>query len=73
MAQVAPIRVVAEAQDKNGWTHLRGGFSMLQSQFGITTFTKAFGAVGVADELRVWGDVWIAKQRQVVSRQNPLR
>ena len=62
-----PIQVIAEAEDQNGWTHLRGGFTMLQSQFGITPFTKAFGAVGVTDQLSVWGDLWIAKQRQVAS------
>jgi len=63
-----PIQVVAEAEDQNGWTHLRGGFTMLQSQFGITPFTKAFGAVGVADQLTIWGDLWIANQRQVAAR-----
>jgi polyisoprenoid-binding protein YceI len=68
-----PIQVVAEAEDQNGWTHLRGGFTMLQSQFGITPFTKALGAVGVADQLNVWGDLWIAKQRQVASRPTVQR
>lgn len=63
-----PIQIVAEAEEQNGWTHLRGGFTVLQSEFGITPFTKAFGAVGVADQLSVWGDLWIAKQRQVASR-----
>lgn len=59
-----PIEVVADADDQNGWTRLRGSFTMMQSQFGITPFTKAFGAVGVADQLTVWGDIWISKQRQ---------
>ena len=62
-----PIQVIAEAEDQNGWTHLRGGFTMLQSNFGITPFSKAFGAVGVTDQLSVWGDLWISKQRQVAS------
>ena len=53
--------------------HLRGGFTLLQSQFGITPFTKAFGAVGVADELKVYGDLWVANQRQVVAAANPGR
>lgn len=63
-----PIQVVAEAEEQSGWVHLRGGFTMLQTQFGITPFTKAFGAVGVADQVTIWGDLWIAKQRQVASR-----
>ena len=52
-----PIQVVAEVEEKNGWTHLRGGFTMLQSQFGLTPFTKAFRAIGVTDQLNVRGDV----------------
>ncbi len=62
-----PIQIVAEAEEQQGWTHLRGGFILVQSQFGITPFTKAFGAVGVADEVKVYGDLWIARERQVVA------
>lgn len=62
-----PIRVLAEAEEQGGWVHLRGGFSLVQSQFGITPFTKAFGAVGVADEVKVYGDLWIARARQAVA------
>ena len=68
-----PIQVIAEAEEQSGWTHLRGGFTMLQSQFGITPFTKAFGAVGVADQLRVSGDLWIAKRQGVASRPTTTR
>jgi polyisoprenoid-binding protein YceI len=62
-----PIQIVAEAEDRNNWIHLCGGFTMLQSRFGITPFTKAFGAIGVADQLTVWGDLWLTKQRQIVA------
>lgn len=62
-----PLQVVAEAEEQGGWVHVRGGFNMLQSSFGITPFSKAFGAVGVADQLTVYGDFWIAKERQVVA------
>jgi polyisoprenoid-binding protein YceI len=68
-----PIRVVAEAEEQGAWLHLRGGFTMMQSQFGIKPFTKAFGAVGVTDQLRVWGDIWIAKQRQIASKPTMKR
>jgi polyisoprenoid-binding protein YceI len=68
-----PLQIVAEAEEQNGWTHLRGGFTMLQSQFGITPFTKAFGAVGVTDQLTIWGDIWIARQRQIAARSNVQR
>jgi hypothetical protein len=62
-----PIQVVAEAEEQKGWLHLRGSFDMLQTQFGITPYTKAFGAVGVADQLKVYGDLWFAKERQEVA------
>jgi hypothetical protein len=68
-----PIQVIAELAEQNGWLHLRGSFYMLQSQFGITPFTKAFGAVGVTDQLSVWGDIWIANQRQVASQPKTTR
>lgn len=55
-----PIQIVADMETKDGWTHLRGGFSLLQTQFGMQPFTKAFGAIGVADKLTIWGDLWIA-------------
>jgi polyisoprenoid-binding protein YceI len=59
-----PIQVLADFEEQNGWLHLRGGFTIMQSQFGITPFTKAFGTVGVSDELKVWGDFWVAKPPQ---------
>jgi hypothetical protein len=62
-----PLQVVAEAEEQKGWVHLRGGFLLLQSTYGITPFTKAFGVVGVADEVKVYGDLWIARERQVVA------
>jgi polyisoprenoid-binding protein YceI len=63
-----PVQIVAEAEQQGGWIHLRGEFSLLQTQFGITPFAKAFGALGVTDQLRVLGDVWLAKERQVAQQ-----
>jgi YceI-like domain len=58
-----PIRIMADVEPKNGWLHLRGGFSILQSKYRIKPFTKAFGAVGVADRLDIFGDLWIASEQ----------
>ncbi|MEQ8791493.1 MAG: YceI family protein [Pirellulaceae bacterium] len=58
-----PLTVVADVEERGGWLHLRGGFSILQSEYGMQPYTRAFGAVGVADKLNIWGDLWIAKQR----------
>ena len=54
------LTVAADAEEKNGWTHLRGNFSINQTDFGIKPFTKAFGAVGIADKLTIHGDLWVA-------------
>lgn len=64
-----PIHVIADVEQNGGWTHLRGGFSILQSQYRITPFTKALGAVGVADQLQIYGDLWLSKERQTATPQ----
>jgi polyisoprenoid-binding protein YceI len=54
-----PLRTTAVGDEVGGLVHLRGQFSVRQTQFGITPYSKAFGAVGVADELKIWGDLWV--------------
>lgn len=54
------ISVLADAEDKGEWTRLRGYFSLLQSDYGITPYSKSFGVAGVADELQIWADFWLA-------------
>lgn len=54
------LSVVAEATPMSGQIRLRGGFDILQSDYGITPYSKAFGAIGVADRLTIWGDLWIS-------------
>ena len=55
------ITVVANPINVNGYTRLVGNFSILQSDYGIKPFRKALGAVGVADRLTIYGDLWIAQ------------
>lgn len=55
-----PLTVLAEVDVKNGWNRVRGSFPLRQTDFGIKPYTKAFGAVGVADEMTVWGEFWVA-------------
>jgi hypothetical protein len=57
-----PLKINVVAEPARGLTRLRGQFSVLQTQHGMTPYSKAFGAVGVADELKVWGDLWVAGQ-----------
>lgn len=55
-----PLAFLAQTDLQGDWLHVRGNFSMLQSNYGIEPLTKAFGAIGVKDELKVWGDLWVA-------------
>jgi polyisoprenoid-binding protein YceI len=52
-----PLRVIAVALPESGGVRLRGFFHLLQTDYKITPFSKAFGAVGVTDKLRVYGDI----------------
>lgn len=54
------IRVVAEPGQQV--VRLRGQFSVKQTDFGMKPLSKALGAIGVADEVKIWGDVSIAAQ-----------
>ncbi len=55
-----PLRIRAQASQKDGMVRLRGRFSILQTKFGITPYKVALGAVGVADQLDIWGEIWLA-------------
>jgi hypothetical protein len=57
-----PIRIVADVERLEDGVRLVGKFSILQSDFGIEPYSTAFGAVGVADELTIWGDVRLAAE-----------
>ncbi|MBL8816732.1 MAG: YceI family protein [Planctomyces sp.] len=51
------LKFEAEMAEQDGTKRLKGNFNLLQTNFGITPFKKAFGAVGVANQLRVYGDI----------------
>jgi len=54
------ISFVAGAETiEGGRVRIRGRFSLKQTDFGIKPFTKFFGAIGVADELQVHGDIYL--------------
>jgi polyisoprenoid-binding protein YceI len=54
-----PVRIIAQAKSESGVVRLRGSFMMLQTDYNITPFSKALGAVGVTDKLRIYGDILI--------------
>jgi polyisoprenoid-binding protein YceI len=57
------LEFMAERTEEDGKWRLRGDFTILQSDFGITPYKAALGTVGVADELKIWGDIWIAGEK----------
>ena len=59
-----PIRVIAEVIPGANQTRVRGGFRIRQTDFKIQPFRKVFGAIGVADELRIYGELVLAPARR---------
>ncbi|MEZ6086998.1 MAG: YceI family protein [Pirellulaceae bacterium] len=68
-----PLNVAVEVEQTQGWLHLRGNFAIKQTDFGITPFSKAFGAIGVADELKIYGDLYVAPTEHVSMSEIPAR
>lgn len=52
-----PVTVRAEAEEVGPIVRLWGGFPVRQTDFGMKPFAKFGGVVGVADELKVYGDI----------------
>lgn len=68
-----PVRIFAEVEQFRGWLHLRGSFLVKQTDYGITPYKKAFGAVGVADQLKIFGDLYVAPTADVDLSTIPAR
>jgi hypothetical protein len=68
-----PIHIVAEVEQARGWLHVRGNFVISQTSYGITPFSKVFGAIGVADALRIYGDLWVAPNSRISMNGIPER
>lgn len=52
-----PLRFHAEVENRGEFLRIRGQFPLRQSEYGIKPLRKALGAVGVADDLAVHGDI----------------
>lgn len=59
-----PLKFVAVGESQDGWIHLRGSFGIRQTDFGIRPFTAALGAVGITNELSIYGDLWIVPEEK---------
>lgn len=68
------VRFTALDEPKKGWHHLRGRFAIRQTDFGITPFSTALGAVGVANELTIFGDLWVRPEQPLADKsEEPTR
>lgn len=62
--QTREVTITADTTSQAGdkVIRLQGQFDILQTEFGITPYKAALGAVGVADQLTIYGDLWIAAE-----------
>ncbi|HEV3344745.1 MAG TPA: YceI family protein, partial [Pirellulales bacterium] len=63
-----PLKIDAEISEQNDGYRLIGSFKIKQTDYGIRPFSKAFGAVGVTDELTIHGDLVVAPARAAQTR-----
>lgn len=68
-----PLSIVVDAEQVKGWLHVRGNFTINQTDYGIRPYSKAFGAIGVTNQLRIYGDLYVAPTDNVVLSQIPQR
>ncbi len=68
-----PLSIVVEVEQVRGWLHVKGVFSIKQTDYGIKPYSKALGAIGVADELRIYGDLFVAPTQHVTMQEIPVR
>lgn len=54
-----PVQVSAHATTEGAFRHIRGGFTIRQTEYGIRPLRKALGVIGVADAMEIWGDLWV--------------
>ena len=58
-----PVQIDAEVGEQKEGFRLIGSFKIKQTDYHIQPFSKAFGAVGVTDELTIHGDLVVAQTR----------
>ena len=68
------IRFMVLDEPKKGWHHLRGRFAIKQSDFKIAPYSTGLGAIGVADELTIFGDLWVRPETPLAEKsEEPAR
>ena len=53
------VMIPVEVEQRGEWLRLRGMFVIKQTDFGMRPYKKLGGVVGVTDELRITGDIFV--------------
>ncbi len=64
-----PLKFDTEAIEQESGVHIRGAFDIRQTDYGIEPYSKAFGAVGVTDELTIYGEIHLGQPRVAAGRR----
>ncbi|MCC6510087.1 MAG: YceI family protein [Pirellulaceae bacterium] len=68
-----PLSIPVDVEQVRGWLHVKGVFTIKQTEYGIKPYSKGFGAIGVGDELRIYGDLIVAPSEHVNLQDIPVR
>jgi polyisoprenoid-binding protein YceI len=59
-----PLTITTEVVESKQSTIVRGQFNILQTDYDIKPYSTGLGAVGVADELKIWGEIELKPETQ---------
>lgn len=60
------LQVVADTEENEHWVRLRAHWPLVQTEFGVTPYSMALGAIGVADQVDIYCDFYVAKHELVL-------
>lgn len=63
-----PLKLDVEVIEQTGGVRVRGSFEIRQTDYGIEPYSKAFGAVGVTDELTIYGEILLGRPHVAAGR-----
>ena len=65
------VVIPVEIESLDGVIRLSGGFPIKQTDFGMKPYKKLGGVVGVADDLKIYGDIRLPVPRAAAPSPNP--
>lgn len=65
-----PLKFDTEVIEQENGVRIHGAFDIRQTDYGIEPYSKAFGAVGVTDELSIYGEILLGQPRVAAGRRS---